>query len=785
MDAVPNNKQQSSLQTLFLEIRKQILRSISLNLPKGSLALGPVLFFIEDCEQRCLYNWSNVTWEELKLGNLLKGVLRDIKDVSNYCSKNIPHELAKKTFVDIHTECKEFLNVEIDEDFDNWPVFINKYSQFEKFIDTCEHSFIHIPKISIEAIERLDISQIDVERLPHVLREIYEINEGRFFALDELKLAISGSDDEQFNLIGTFISKHPKYNDISSGANKAINRWNQFREKIKTFDKTNLERANKNYENLMNTAIEIFCDLPQEVPSSDSLAELRKINTEMHLKRSDKTAIRLSDLVYHPLQATYEIKELKEKYKLYYITHFFERLFYIVSKQTTKTSLIKNIIILPIKFFDAQVIGQIIIISPEPIPRQLVINSIEAFLPKIREAATMDFETRIFSHAVNDSKITPKEILDETKYLFANLKMLLAYNAMALLKYNHGTNSWALLKKTPIDVTVNDNKFVSWVGKKIIEIGENKCFVFSINEREMKSLFGVKGEPESCFIGMLESTWDKHAVVLFFSEHVDLMRSSASEIYLSITRVLEKISLVKERQLVDSDKIAIVHNASKELGKIKVKLVDLRENLKNDLMNSEHVKRALFLLNNYLSEVDAITRNNFNEYKDQEYEYDLAAQIGSLVESIIHESPYIRNYYKLMSLQKTRAKIIDIKSGVGEAIYVTLNKRALYFLLDNLIKNAIDHSNWIFLKTLPDLPPLVVIECEKKDNFAIIKIANIPDNDNLKFNSSEVFYSPLATPHLRLIGAIFEVASRSKDICYKEYIYDNFTYVCVELKITL
>jgi hypothetical protein len=795
MNVVTSNKQQSSLQTIFSIIRKEIIRSISINLPKGSLALGPVLFFIEDCEQRCLYNWSNVTWEELKLGNFLRGVLRDIKDVTKYCLNHIPDTSVKKSFEDIHTKCKKLLDSEIDDKFDNWPVFVSEYSNFREFIDNFGHSFKQIPEYVIEDIERLDVSQVDIELLPDILGDIYKINEGRFSSLDELRVRIGKADNEQLDLLKNFILKHPKYNNVFSEAEKAVQRWNEFRIKIKAFDKNNIDHAKQHYESLMKTAIELFCDLPQEVLSSDSYDKLKKINTEMYLKRSDITAIRLFDLIYHPFPASYKIENLK-KYKLYYITHFFERLFYIPSEQTTKESVIKNIIIFPIKYFDAQVIGQIVIISPEPIPRQLVINSVEAYLPKIREAAIMDFEAGIFMRATKDASKTSKAIMDESKYLFDHLNILLTYGAMAILKWNQGANSWELVRKTQIDIEVNDKYFISWIGNKTKSMsGKIKYSVASINKPEKKSLFNSAAiKIESCFIGIAESKWEKHALTIFFIEPVDVMKRSASEIYLSIAQALNKLSPIKEKQLLDRDKIAIMHNTPKDLSVIKDKLQQIKIELKKP-SSINHIETALNALVNYEKGIMAVTKSSFDEYGIAEgINYKIDTEIKVLTENYILIDQYIEHIKDKISrgygsaeyattlnrLWKTKkAAILDLEL---ESHIVNINKSGLTFLIDNLIKNAFDHTDWNYFKDKENSKkPIAVLRCKKVNHNIVIQIANIPGDKDFKSHFYNMFYGKTATPHLSMISKVFGALSGGNHIvCEAD---DREGYIRISLSI--
>ena len=129
----------SHLQETLADLRKQIIKSISAHSPIRSLALGPVLIYIEDSERKCLYNWSVVTWDELKLGPFIREITRAISDIAHFLNKNIDNYKIKDNNIslqeDIIKTSKDFLERDIGYAFDNFPLFHRDFKDFYKFIN--------------------------------------------------------------------------------------------------------------------------------------------------------------------------------------------------------------------------------------------------------------------------------------------------------------------------------------------------------------------------------------------------------------------------------------------------------------------------------------------------------------------------------------------------------------------------------------------------------------------------------------------------------------------------
>lgn len=804
------------LQEVIDRLREQIVKNISANLPKGYLALGPALMFIEDPLTRCLYNWSDVKWEELKLGALVKELLRDIYDVTRFIETIKQRELPdiSSDFAEIKEKSKLLLEKEADMSFDNYPLFKDRFDhndEFEKFTFDVQKTFSLIPSTDLGNFLKYNtVRKFDFLSLGKFLGDIHRIGKGRYFALLKLKDIISAYDANKLKLIGEFIERHPRYR--LKGHEDIVTKWFDFVERIKNFPPDDYDLEISSYDRLMRDAIEIFCFLPQESYSSDALLKLKQINSDQNMSRADRFNIRLTDLAYHPIKAAYDIESMKS-FKLYFLTHFFERLFYGNFDSNFTKSEIKNIVFLPIKFLDAQVIGQIVLISSEPIDYKLIVDSVETFLPSIKEAAKIDFETDMFLSAITDAKSQgPKALLDETVYIAECLGKIVTYRGLAVLKYDkvwtvsritereslrrHGINHTILRLS---DVTARrQNKyaeFLLWFGgiAKQTQEGAKGAFM-TLDSHDATQLRNVFEDIKikSYYILVVNTDWNRIGIVIGFEETADLARLSGEDLYWTIVRSLEKIFLIKQKQLIDLEKIAILHDWNKDFPKIQGELLALKRDIAAKSESTDHVDRALRVLRNYDMRTQGIRTKSFKDYfaMPETRNYNLKDKIESELNDYILNSDYINytakkirnkhNSYELVKFWDAGHRIVDLRV---EELETSLNIDALRYLLGSLVENAIIHTDWniITSKKRMSFAP-IIIEGMEQDRNMVIRIANVPARKDMPLDDEGYFFRHDITPQLRTIGRVYEAAAGNRHILFRNY---KGKYICVEMTITV
>jgi len=426
--------------------RKGIVNAIlkSGGWPSGSPSLGPVLIFLEDPSTGCLYNWSKVTWNQLKLGWLLRDALTDTKHIileikPLLIDNNLLYKFSKNdvSIDDFVQTLDNFLNRNLSE-FDN---FLDEVAS-EKINKFLENKITKDLKIIIPLIEKisehtmtnkgiyLSRYRIEPRNIPEFIEELVKINRGRLNAFQTLREKLKhcepteecrSGNKERCGGICEYIINHPRYKDNKIIQEKILNEWKDF-VKLITFtsyaDLLNDFKKNKiETEKLMDKAIEIFNDLPQEVNASDAFNSLKTINSTAYKSRSDTENIRLSDIIYFPTtdgkpMFMYANKDV-DKWPLYRYTHYFERLYYgsPPMQLTGQKAIIKNILFVPIKFFEAQVRGQIVVILTNSINVKNCVDAIEMSYHKIQEAAKYDFYGEILKRSYNAEITKPFSVI--------------------------------------------------------------------------------------------------------------------------------------------------------------------------------------------------------------------------------------------------------------------------------------------------------------------------------------------------------------------------------------
>ena len=428
MDTPKNDKTPfihgGQLSKVLIQIRMDIITSLKSSEDWASVypSMGPALIYLHNPLNDCLYNWSQVEWEEIKLGPALKDVLRETRDVigdivqvldlSDEVSKNISKfvknvsEILEKNFYkefDLSRNLTSDITgviLDIENCLKNIDAAISEYKSFRDVMD--------IPRDMRFLME--DYEKTTKAAIPFIKR-ILDVKEQRIDALKELMGVLSDKTKIYPDLLQRCMNEHPQIHDDLSLTDQIGRRWKNLLLLSAEGAGSECPESECNHKcplgkskdscRLPNEVIQIFCHLPQERKSSDGFIRLQEINNSRIIERADPENISLFETYWIPREAAlepakgYSLKEI-QKYKLYYCTHLFERVFYGGKGGGEEEKVfLPNIMFVPLKIFNAQVIGQIVIITPEKLPVRTCIEAIKVNYHRFQEAARNDFYSRL------------------------------------------------------------------------------------------------------------------------------------------------------------------------------------------------------------------------------------------------------------------------------------------------------------------------------------------------------------------------------------------------------
>ncbi|MGD2089924.1 MAG: HAMP domain-containing sensor histidine kinase [Candidatus Aminicenantes bacterium] len=702
-------------------------------------SLGPALLFLEESNSGCIHNWSQVEWEELKLGHSMLRALKAARDlleemedellakvdlnVFEYSQlkgtvedfeKNIGTIKKYKTFKDDEEKClavvqeikslfKDFLNLfvmDFSRTFDlaseeTSPGDENIIININQIVDKLKRVFdpqkLRITNLSDHYFEKYH--QID-----KIIKKLLEINQNRREAFIELieKLCSKKDNPEDLKRVEEYIAKHPHYYDYveengdfdkkrkSKSKDEARNRWKNFAQKItdkycKECHQNEDEECNKDKGcNLPDDAlsktdcklpdiiINIFRDLPQERLSSEGFTRLVQKNEEAFRQSCDFYNISLRDLIFIPYDPkegkpmhTYVHHEM-EKYKLYFsTTHWFETVFY--GSEIPSRSTIDNIMFAPIKFFDFQVKGQMVIITPDKLDKEACIKAIEANYYDIKEAAKLDFYYEIVRLSYyTGTKIPFSVVLGKCLPRLFSLEGLVIWdNTITVVgkKENTFEDTHAELKffeRNDIDKCLDaqhKNKIEQFFSQN--NSSGISCQIFDLNERtELKVIDNPEQfEPHSCAVLWLPLSksngensenlrplkdGDGIGVMLFFRESADITMISREDIQKTISYALvfeQALGEAKKFRTLDTLIKTVRHDEYHLLGSLKERTDRLLENLIN--LPEEEIESELINMRNAIDKslkfMD-ILRTKYKNDGDKKY---MKIRLKDLIDDVV------------------------------------------------------------------------------------------------------------------------------------------------------
>lgn len=371
------------------QIRRDVIDKIRKNEgPEQNPSLCPVLFYIALPSTGFLHNLSEITYDDLLLAPVLNGIFHDLY-----------HSLRNVKF---STKAIEKIRKDI---WGNWLTFKNsscvsslltKKPKLRYDFDDLTKDFDQIENLKneLDLIRKLpDISQATIELIDSAKKLVITRDERRE-AYKTLVKELTNADQDILKKIENGIRSHPKYSHDTSDDEKLEN-WKSLMKDIEIIEKGETPKA----EEILNTIIQVFLDLPQEISSSKGFSKLHKRAYNEFTSRNDISSIVLDDLVYHPVRykPLDNSKDDPTNFPLYNILGFFEKMFY------GKRQQLSAIIFMPIRPFpnSGLIMGQAITINVGPPNLKAHIDALKLYEGRISQAIKLDFYNSIINNIMS------------------------------------------------------------------------------------------------------------------------------------------------------------------------------------------------------------------------------------------------------------------------------------------------------------------------------------------------------------------------------------------------
>jgi len=738
MTTSPNIR--SELQVRLEVLRKQILERLSYGNTFAHPSKAPVLIFIEDSNAKCLYNWTSVEWKELKYSGDFRKLLRDIEDICRLMLKTAEQGVKEKIEKCLSTIDMLF-SEELYKKFDNYPIFQKLISEkkidMDCFIMNTEFILTE-DKLKAYGTIRSEDYNIRPSHMHEFLSSLIKTNKGRYHEFLKLReLIINYASKNSYILneeLPNYIGKHPKFprNEMRGAPREE---WKTFIKKIQDY-----EVGNEEYESLMEDAIKIFCNLPQEALSSKAFSRLREKNTEEHIKREDRINISLSDLCHFPPVRIYLTDDI-ENFHLYNITHHFERLFYGIYEQEADSKVIKisNIIFIPIKFFDFQVIGQIVVISPLKLNKSRIIRAVEIVYPEIQEAAKNDFYQSVISRCADPiMRGEGAEIEPDYLILGRSLRKILRYQGFMICKRHDG--KWEIIhytahKQNDYNLTLlefpasptnsthttNINNLFPTLSNKSIEDAKTANI-----DALFKAFIPTHETPGSAIAMKFSEGEEEFGLLIFVEEDKNVIRDSyLAELYSIINYALKFIQpykeIVRNQQKAAAllfEKQVLSHDFGAAMVEVKAMIKTLAsetfiDNAKKAKLNDIYYL-LVFIINLQLGAL-ALT--------------DRAERIETFLQNIQFELSSYDLYDELRNIQKIIFKEIKITDNHLET---TFSRTLLHNALNILLSNAKAHGEGNIMISAQQEGNKITLTVTNKANTGSINSTQQGGIDNLR-----------------------------------------------------
>jgi len=391
------------------QIRRDVIDKIRKNEgPEQNPSLCPVLFYIALPSTGFLHNLSEITYDDLLLAPVLNGIFHklyyrlcnDYKKIYTQAIEEIRNDYKK-----IYTQAIEEIRNDI---WGNWLTFEEpshsssspkeeapkEEAKLQHYFDDLTKDFDQINNLSnkLDKIRKLPyISHATIELINFAEKLVKARHERRnaYNKLVDQLSDINKNNQDILKKIKDGIMSHPKYSHVTSDDEKLKN-WKSLMGEIEIIEKG----ATPNVE-ILNTIIQVFLDLPQEMNSSLGFSKLHIRAYEEFASRNDVSSIALDDLVYHPVR--YKPLDVPDDFPLYNILNLFEKMFYGTDQQ------LSAIIFMPIRPFpnSGLIMGQAITINVGPPNLKAHIDALKLYEGRISQAIKLDFYNSIINNIMS------------------------------------------------------------------------------------------------------------------------------------------------------------------------------------------------------------------------------------------------------------------------------------------------------------------------------------------------------------------------------------------------
>ena len=373
------------------QIRRDVIDKIRQNEgPEQNPSLCPVLFYIALPSTGFLHNLSEITYDELLLAPVLNGIFQKLYHRLRNDDEKISTIAIEKIRNDIWGDWLTFKNLSyVPSSLQETPKPRTEPPKLQCYFDDLTKDFDEIEKLKneLDVIKNLNnISQATIE-LINFAKKLIDTRKERRNAYEKLFETLLTIKDNILKKIKGGILSHPKYSHDTLDDEK-LNNWNSLMDSIK-------EGKTHATKNILNTIIQVFLDLPQEINSSKGFSKLHIRAYNEFASRNDISSIALDDLVYHPVR--YKPLDKPDKFPLYNILNFFEKMFYGTDQQ------LSAIIFMPIRPFSNSglMMGQAITINVGPPNLKAHIDALKLYEGRISQAIKLDFYNSIINNIMS------------------------------------------------------------------------------------------------------------------------------------------------------------------------------------------------------------------------------------------------------------------------------------------------------------------------------------------------------------------------------------------------
>lgn len=465
----------SPLRELCEDLRLRLLSIISPESPVGAPVFGPVLIFLEDPRQGVLRPATKVEWDELRLesvlNDLLATALSRLTSLRNALA-DPANAQASEAFAEKYRDVTKshggkVLSEAVSAVVGAWEAVNNLLSATDaasasgithSVDDVLRPEAVESLSRSLEAATNLvdplfkALSGISSAHatvlgapggsrwqsigLGQRIRFLASTTSKRFQAWLDLRQVVDSLTDKQIG----------EYDDVVDADNPLVTEGFEGRCLLRDFKAM---PAGTTSAVAFRSAIRLFQVGPQEVGSSLGYMMLHFRHVSEQLKGEELRDFDLSALAFRPgrRQSKHGYSdELVKESPLYRVTHRLERLFYggMANKKGEQPSTIENIVFVPIRYFDGQVIGQVVVIPPfQGLNLRLVLDACGRFLAEIGPAVQGEFvrmiqlqmRTRLFGHHKDALRVDRDAVV---RVVAESITSLVSVRSIVALRYELG-----------------------------------------------------------------------------------------------------------------------------------------------------------------------------------------------------------------------------------------------------------------------------------------------------------------------------------------------------------